>query len=170
VYSLSYVRIDSNHVPWPRYVDPDLEIMIAIHGFDDREKVNQALMYRYVMSYEPYNFKGRLDDFPRTIAYGKLVDDFRRRHRAYLWDSVECLDTLGATVDGPCKYSVFRRRKDGKRAVVLANHTTKRARVSVRLEGNAGPLVLATPEEPEPREAAGTVWVAPRSAAVLMEL
>ena len=28
-------------------------------------------MYRYVISYEPYNFKGRLEDFPLTLAYGK---------------------------------------------------------------------------------------------------
>ena len=32
--------------------------MTAVTGFNDRNMVNQCLMYRYIISYEPYNFKG----------------------------------------------------------------------------------------------------------------
>ena len=47
--------------------------MIAVTGFDDREMINRALMYRYIISYEPFNFKGDIQDFPLTVAYGEKV-------------------------------------------------------------------------------------------------
>ena len=40
--------------------------MTAVTGFNDRNMINQCLLYHYVISYEPYNFKGRLDDYPLT--------------------------------------------------------------------------------------------------------
>ena len=83
--------------------------------------INRILMYRYIISYEPGFFKGRLRDFPLTLAYGKKVDALRRRYKAWLWDA-EYRDTLGATVssDGASRYSVFR-TADGRRAVVVIN-------------------------------------------------
>ena len=42
--------------------------MTAVTGFNDRNMINQCLMYRYIISYEPYNFKGRLDDYPLTAG------------------------------------------------------------------------------------------------------
>ena len=38
---------------------PDALFMTAVTGFDDRNMINQCLLYRYIISYEPYNFKGR---------------------------------------------------------------------------------------------------------------
>ena len=76
-YALSYFRIFQGHIPAERYADPFYPIMIAVTGFDDREMINRALLYRYIISYEPYNFKGNLSDFPLTIDYGRKVDAFR---------------------------------------------------------------------------------------------
>ncbi len=74
-YTLGYTRIDGAvQIPLQRYIDPHKPIMIAATGWNDRQMINRALLYRYVISYEPFNFKGRLDDFPLTIEYGKTVD------------------------------------------------------------------------------------------------
>lgn len=84
--------------------------MVAVTGFDDREMLNLILMDRYIISYEPYYFKGYLEDFPLTLACGKRIDALRRRYKAYLWDAT-FRDTLGASVtaDGSCRYSFSRR-------------------------------------------------------------
>ena len=84
-YALSYFRIFDGHIPAERYADPFYPIMIAVTGFDDREMINRALLYRYIISYEPFNFKGDLPDFPLTLDYGKKVDAFRSLHSYYLW-------------------------------------------------------------------------------------
>ena len=98
VYALSYFRSrDKWHIPLQRYMRPHAQIMTAVSGFNDRSMVNQCLMYRYIMSYEPYNFKGWLHDFPDTVAYGQRMDAMRRELRAWLWDG-EFRDTCGATV------------------------------------------------------------------------
>ncbi len=38
--------------------------MTAVTGFNDRNMLNQCLLYRYIISYEPYNFKGTAGGFP----------------------------------------------------------------------------------------------------------
>ncbi|HLJ79476.1 MAG TPA: DUF6259 domain-containing protein, partial [Acidobacteriaceae bacterium] len=94
-YPVSYFRINSGSRPVCRYIDSQASLVVAVTGFDDREMLNLILLNRYAISYEPYNFKGHLTDFPLTLAYGKKIDSLRRRYREYLWDS-EFLDTLGA--------------------------------------------------------------------------
>ena len=74
-----------------------MPIMISVTGFDDRAMINEALRYRYILSYEPYNFKGNLSDFPLTLAYGRKVDKLRTTYSSYLWDA-EFRDTRGARV------------------------------------------------------------------------
>ena len=76
---------------------PDGQFMTAVTGFDDRNMINQCLLYRYIISYEPYNFKGMLDDYPLTLAYGKQMDALRTELREYFWDG-EFRDEVGATV------------------------------------------------------------------------
>ena len=56
------------------------------------------MLYRYIMSYEPYNFKGHLDDFPLTMDYGKRMDALRDELRDYFWDG-EFRDKVGAAVN-----------------------------------------------------------------------
>jgi hypothetical protein len=87
--------------------------------------INQCLMYRYIISYEPYNFKGRLDDYPLTLTYGKQMDALRTELREYFWDG-EFRDTLGATVTCEGKvhhpYAVFINAKSSKVGLVICNY------------------------------------------------
>ncbi len=168
-YPVSYFRIDSNSTPVERYIDPQAPLMVAVTGFDDREMLNLILLDRYIISYEPFNFKGHLTDFPQTLEYGKKIDALRRKYKAWLWDA-EFRDTIGADVsaDGAHRFSVFL-RKDGKRAVVVVNQEEKKAiSISVALP-NPGQLVVVTPEEPDARLATGQLHIPARSAAVLLE-
>jgi Domain of unknown function (DUF6259) len=171
-YMLSYTRTMWGHVPSMRYIDPFLPIMNAVIGYDDRETINLCLLYRYIISYEPRDFRGRLEEFPLTLEYGKKVDFLRQKFHQYLWDA-EFQDTVGASVTsegGQLIYSVFRNPRSGKKAVVLVNnHSLNPIRANICVERKTG-WVLATPENPNARESQGRVSVSPRSAAVLMEL
>lgn len=172
-YSLSYFRIRPDHVPLHRYIDPFAPMMVAVNGFDDREMINACLLFRYIMSYEPYHFfNGRLDDFPLTIEYGRKVDGLRTRYKGYLWNA-EFRDTVGAkvTVDGKdyTAYSVFGRPGTARQAVVVVNRGMDDPLTArVELAGNHGKLVMVTPEHPDPQPYDGSVTIPPRSAVVLL--
>lgn len=173
-FKLGYFRIaGAEHIPLQRYIDPSTPFMIAATGWNDRQMINRALLYRYVISYEPHNFKGCLDDFPLTIEYGKKVDALRRSYKAYLWDG-DFRDTLGAsvTVGGKphSQYTVFVKHGTNRRAVVVANPSDYREiRCDVSLP-NVRRLSLVTPEEPEPKDFTGQLRIPTESAAVLLEL
>ncbi|MBV9157545.1 MAG: hypothetical protein JO097_14875 [Acidobacteriaceae bacterium] len=152
-----------------RYIDPQAPLMVAVTGFDDREMLNLILLDRYIISYEPYNFKGHLSDFPLTLAYGKKIDALRRRYKAWIWDA-DFQDTLGANVhaDGAHRYSVFV-ANNGKRAVVVVNEDAiKEISATVDLP-HSGRLQLATPEQPDAQPAPETIRLPARSAAVVFE-
>ena len=171
-YALSYFRLrPATDLP-QRYLDPHAPILVAVTGFDDREMINEALRLRLILSYEPYNFKGRLADFPLTLAYGRLMDEFRRRHRDFLWEG-EYRATEGATVDpGDAEATPFAvyRRSDGRRALVIVNHRSAAAlRPRVRLDGASGTWLVASPENPVPAPLAGELSIPARSVAVLFE-
>lgn len=191
-YPVSYFRINADSRPVCRYLDSRAALMVAVTGFDDREMLNLILLNRYIISYEPYNFKGHVTDFPLTLAYGKQIDALRKRYRAYLWDA-EFRDTLDATVtaDGAVRYTVFRTVRPprfgfgpqaspaatakpvepGKRAIVLVNtEQTKTITASVTLP-KPGHFVSATPEDPEshPVVSLSSISIPPRSVVVLME-
>ncbi len=169
-YTLGYYRIgpDTRHAL--RYLDPQAPLMAAVRGFNARDEINLTLAYRYIISYEPYNFKGHVTDFPLTLAYGKRVDALRRRYREYLWDG-EFRDTLGAKVaaDGSHRYTVFVARS-GKRAVVVVNLEQGKAISAKVALPDAGRLSAVSPEQPDPSPAAGVLQIPARSAAVLLEL
>lgn len=169
-YPFSYFRIAADTRHSGRYIDPHRPLMVAITGFDDREMLNLVLAYRYVISYEPYNFKGHVTDFPLTLAYGKKIDALRRKYREHLWEA-EFRDTVGANVQarGAYRYTVFR-AKGGKRAVVVVNEEREQEIVAAVDLPGAGKLVLATPEQPEARAASGSFKIPARSAAVVMEV
>ena len=171
-YGLSYVRIGRDHVPLHRYISPDTQMMIGVFGYDDRHQINQALMYRYILSYEPRNYKGRLQEFPLTLEYGKRVDALRRRYADWLWRA-EFRHTVGArvTADGKAygHYSVFVDRDSGRRAVVVINPAADEDVDIVCTLPDAAALVSATPEVPESRPADGKATVPALSAVVFME-
>jgi hypothetical protein len=125
-YHLSYHRSENKgHIPLSRYMQPHAQLMTAVTGFNDRNMINQCLMVRYIISYEPYNFKGHLDDYPLTVAYGQQMDALRTELRDYFWDG-EFRDTLGGSVSCEGKphhpYSVFINAKNGKSGLVICNY------------------------------------------------
>lgn len=171
-YSISYIRIEPGFIPGDRYADPFQQIMIAVTGFDDREMINRALMYRYIISYEPFNFKGNLSDFPLTMDYGKKVDALRKRYKSYLWNA-EFRDNQGAsvTVDGgPYEdFTVFR-QADGKRAVVIANVNERAIDATIDLgKAPTAPLAWTSPEAPVLHPCETTVRIPYRSVVVVVE-
>ena len=128
-YALSYHRSENRqHIPLSRYMLPESLFMTAVTGFNDRNMINQCLLYRYIISYEPYNFKGRLDDYPLTIEYGKKMDALRTELREYFWDG-EYRDKIGATVSlngrSHHPFSVFINHSNGKSGLVVANYDEK---------------------------------------------
>jgi hypothetical protein len=140
-YQLAYFRTESKtHIPIARYLLPDAQYMTAVTGFNDRNMINQCLLYRYIISYEPYNFKGRLDDYPLTLEYGKQMDALRTDLRAYFWDGefrheVGARVTVGGQPHHP--YAVFVNRVDGKSGIVIANYNEKQA-LTVHAELESG--------------------------------
>jgi Domain of unknown function (DUF6259) len=169
-YALGYYRIGAGTRHALRYIDSQAPLMAAVRGFNARDEVNLALAYRYIIEYEPYNFKGHVTDFPLTLEYGKKVDALRRKYREFLWDA-EFRDTLGATVnaDGNFRYAVYV-AKSGKRGVVVVNLEQGRP-ISANLAlPNAGRLSVATPESQDAQPASGAIAIPARSAAVIMEL
>jgi hypothetical protein len=174
-YHLSYFRIGNGAQPLARYVDPFAPMMVAVTGFDDRNQLNKCLQHRYIISYEPFNFHGRLRDFPSTVAYGKLIDVLRTRYRAYLWDA-EYADIVGAaaSMEGQAysDFTVYTQLNTGKRAIVIANTKNDQAiNVTFAFDGAArGTHMLVTPEAPEMQPTGDTVNIPARSLAVIMEV
>ena len=157
--------------PICQYLDTAHSVMLAgVSGFDDREQLNNILLNRCVIQYEPFLYKGHLRDFPLTMAYGKKIDDLRRKYKAWLWDGA-FRDTLGADVtsNGAHRYSVFL-AEGGKRAVIVVNNSSTDA-ISAKVSlPNAGALILATPEQPDGQPTTGAVDIPARSAAVVIEV
>jgi hypothetical protein len=156
--------------PICQYLDTAHSLMMAgVSGFDDREQLNNILLNRCVIQYEPFLYKGHLHDFPLTMAYGQKIDELRRKYKAYLWDGA-FRDTLGAEVSGSGahRYSVFL-AANGKRAVVVVNPNSTDAITAKVTLPNAGNLVVATPEKPDAQEMTGTLQIAARCAAVVLE-
>ncbi|MFZ4396748.1 MAG: DUF6259 domain-containing protein [Kiritimatiellia bacterium] len=170
-YNLSYYRSGwKGYTPWSRYMLPHSQLMTAICGFNDRNMVNQCLMCREIMSYEPYNFKGSLDDFPLTMAYGKKMDALRTELRDYFWDG-EFRHTVGAkvTVDGKPHntYSVFWNVRNGKAGLVIVNEEKTPITVKAKLDdgGKLARWRLVDAPKWKPTKA---IVIPPRSAAVVV--
>jgi len=124
------------------------------------------------MMYEPRNFKGRLDEFPQTLKYGKMVDSLRKRYSDWLWD-VEYRYRQDADVQvdgGICKfYSVMRRKDDGRRAIVIVNFDySAELSATIAFEG-MGELFCVSPEKPDRQECSNVVTVPPACAIVVFE-
>jgi hypothetical protein len=172
-YQLSYLRSASKtHIPLSRYLLPQAQFMTAVTGFNDRNMINQCLLYRYIISYEPFNYKGRLDDFPLTIEYGKKMDALRTELRAYFWDG-EFRDEVGAhvTMDGQPHhpYAVFINRDNGKSGFAIANYDEKQT-IVVEVELDNGQRLdrYRLVEEPAYRPVDKGILIPPCSAAVVI--
>ena len=173
VYPFSYFRTEApRHIPLQRYLRPEAAIATALTGFNDRNMVNQCLLYRYVISYEPFNFKGRLDDYPDTIAYGKQMDALRTELREYVWDGLfrHELGGRATLADGAAHhpYSVYERRGDGHKAMVVANYDLDKAVTVTATIDDGQPLThMRHVGETESKPFDGTVTLPAQSAAVV---
>ncbi|MFA9392128.1 MAG: DUF6259 domain-containing protein [Prolixibacteraceae bacterium] len=172
-YSVSYFRMNPfTHIPLKRYIDPYDLIMVQVIGFNDRAMINACLKYRYIMSYEPYNFKGRLSDFPLTINYGQKIDSLRTKYKDYLWDG-EYRDILGATVTSNGNpfdsYAVYRHATENKNAVVITNNNKEEIEVEVKIDNSNHPLVYVSPENMGEKKFEGKLKIKPLSVIVVME-
>ncbi len=172
-YQLSYHRSENKqaHPAHRATCCRDAQFMTAVTGFNDRNMINQCLLYRYIISYEPYNFKGRLDDYPLTMAYGKQMDALRTELRDYFWDG-EFRDTVGAsvTVDGKPHhpYAVFT-SAEGKSGVVICNYNETQA-VTVALSLDSGERVnrWRLVDDPQWKDVQEGIVIPPCSAVVVV--
>jgi hypothetical protein len=172
-YDMSYFRIEHGFIPLGRYIAPFAPMSVAITGWNDRQMINACLLYRFSMSYEPRDFHGELDEMPATLAYGRAVDDLRRRYREWIWDA-EFRSTLGARVTAagaPLREYVVYRRKDGFRAVIFANMSDADSIVCEVFLDQARPagLTWVSPEQPDAKPWPGKLELPPGSAAVVLE-
>ncbi|MCL2838227.1 MAG: DUF6259 domain-containing protein [Oscillospiraceae bacterium] len=138
-YHLTYMRSHvENFVPGKRYVFPHVPYMTAIVGFNDRNMVNQCLMNKFIISYEPYNFKGRPGDYPLTLEYGKKMDALRTELREYFWDGDFLDTTVGSvTVAGkPHELWTGYRTADGKFGAVISNYSNEPLKVKMKFDEN----------------------------------
>lgn len=173
VYHLSYHRSNtSRHIPLTRYLRPDAPIMTAVTGFDDRNMVNHCLVYRYIASYEPHLFKGRLTDFDLTIGYGREMDSLRTELREWFWDGT-FRDTVGAAVvdaagEDHHPYAVYLSARNGVPGVALANYDTRPVELKVRIDGGATGYRSRLVDDDTWRDASDAVVLPPRSAGVVI--
>jgi hypothetical protein len=165
------------HVPAWRYMDPDMRFASCIVGFDDRELINQCLTFGYMFCYEPINFKGRLRDFPKTVAYGQKAQALRRKLRPFLWEGI-FHHTVGGTVTfaetgRPEMWSIHENRTNGNRAIVIANEdATRETTATVTLDDQPTARFRAhTVDDLDGTDlpAANTVTIPARSVVVLVE-
>lgn len=170
-HNVSYYRSNwRGYQPMSRYLLPHSQFMTAVIGFNDRNMINQCLMCREIISYEPYNFKGSLDDFPLTMKYGRQMDALRAQLRDYFWDG-EFRHTVGAKVTVKGKphttYSVFRNARNGKTGLVIVNEekTPITAKVTLEDGGKLAKYRLVDKASWKPAKAIG---IPPRSAAVVV--
>jgi sugar phosphate isomerase/epimerase len=172
-YHLAYHRSENKkHLAVMRFMEPKAQLMTAVTGFDDRNMINQCLMYRYIISYEPYNFKGHLDDYPDTMGYGKQMDALRVELRDYFWDG-EFRDTVGATItanDKPYQtFSVFINAKNGKSGVVITNYSeTEPVTVDLALDSGEVLKLFRLVDDQTWQDTAQGITVPPMSAAVVV--
>ncbi len=179
-YPINYIRTSDyyywvqKHIPVWKYINPDMKFATCIIGWDDREMINQCLTYGYIITYEPYHFKGKLSDIPLTVEYGQKAQELRRRLWDYIWNG-KFLDTKGADVKflnsvSGNYYSVFENKKNGKKAVVITNDDkTKPLTVEVAIkETNAG-FDIYNIENKDIKAYKNNCIVPPRSIVVLVE-
>ncbi len=128
-YDLSYTRTwGRDHKAVSRMLRPNGQIMSAVIGFEDRGMINQCLLNQYIISYEPYNFKGMLSDFPLTAAYGSKMDQLRTDLREYFWDG-SFREKIGGSVTlehgGAVESYAVYEGTNGRTGMVICNYDEK---------------------------------------------
>ena len=124
-YDVNYARTwGRGHIPYTRMVRPDAQLMTAVIGFNDRSMINQCLLNRYIISYEPFNFKGLLSDFPSTVTYGMKMDKLRTDLSEYFWYG-KFMDKIGGCVlvdDQLHHFYTVYSGSNGKSGMIICNY------------------------------------------------
>ena len=172
-YDVSYARTwGRKHKPVARYLRPDGQVMTAVVGFNDRCMLNQCLMYRYIISYEPYNFKGMLSDYPTTVAYGTKMDALRTDWAKWFWYGAFRDKAGGIAEDENGKeaehYAVFE-ASDGSKGMVVCNYDEKETlRIRVRLDNGQALTQVRLVDWAEARPLEAYIELPPLSAAAII--
>ena len=175
-YPLSYIRVDSanqdveHYLPVQRCVDFAYPYLCGVWGFHDRNTVNLCLLYGYLISYEPRHFRGEVDEFPKTLAYGRSIDALRQRYRAHIWQNAFSIPQQASVLADVCGNDLrcaLYAPVNGVSALVVANFTHQTASFALQ-PSCAQSAFIATPEHPECQKAPDKICLAGRSAAVLL--
>ena len=126
------------------------------------------MVYGFIINYEPYNFKGKISDFPLTAEYGRKCLALREACREYLHFGKFCY-TRGADVVADCEfiYSVFENGTRNK-AVVVANQSSEDCLFKVKTEGVSS-FESFSPEEMQAVLTDGNLVIPARSLRVFIE-
>ncbi len=172
-YDLSYTRTwGRNHKAMSRTLRPRGQIMSAVIGFNDRGMINQCLLNKYIISYEPYNFKGMLSDFPLTVAYGAKMDKLRTDLREYFWDG-DFREKIGGsvTLENGAEteaYAVYD-GTNGRKGMIICNYDEENPiTVIPRLDDGEKLTRYRLVDEDEMREFDGSFVIPPGSAAAVI--
>ena len=171
-YELMYYRTESKtHIPLNRYLWPHQQYMTAVTGFNDRNMLNQCLMHRFVISYEPYNFKGCLTEYPDTMAYGQKVDALRTEYRKWFWDGEYCNATHAKAADLSGKpydtFSIFK-ADDNSLGAVVCNYEDAEQTVELTKEDGTHFEKYRLVDDTEWKTVRGGVVIPARSAAIVL--
>lgn len=170
-YNFSYIRSQlENHIPLERFLMPGLPIATAVIGFNDRHIVNQCLLYRYILSHEPRNFKGRPTDYPLTLAYARQMEALRLELRKWLWDGEFCHHagfelTPKNSLEAELAWAVYR-ADDGTAAMVVVNFSES-CGVFFSVAGSQAFAHCRTVEAPQAAAPDGVLALPPKQAMVL---
>ena len=177
-YPVTYVRTEDRrwgdpiHKPVLRYINNDIKVATCLTGFDDREMVNQCMVYGYIINYEPFNFKGRMSDIKETALYGLQALALRKKLEDYIWRG-KFLHTDGAVIkseqnDVEYIYSVY--ENNGKKAIVIANQSDCRElNITLELDNKKSDYMSYEPETLSSKHSDGQITIAPRSLKILVE-
>ncbi len=166
LYDLSYFRFFGNTMADYRYVDSRYPMVCVARSLEDRSPINFCLLFRCLISYEPLQFKGGIDEFPDLLAYGHKVDVLRKRYQDRLWE-VEFIPTeKNAPQSAAVLVSEMKSTVSGLKSLVLVNLTEQEQTIE---NPHMADWPIVTPENPEKQTATDTLRLSPLSAIVLLE-
>lgn len=151
-----------------RYLNTDLPLIASVDVRTARQDMNMCLKNRYNICYDLQFYNNKLAAYPHIMTYGNQIETLRKKYADFIWNG-EFTDTQGATVSGAdLSYAVYKRKSDGKKAVVIVNRSENKASTAkVSVDGRA--LVMASPEKQEAVAFSGNVEIQPQSVVVVME-
>ncbi|GHT61973.1 hypothetical protein AGMMS50239_14120 [Bacteroidia bacterium] len=169
-YDGYYIQPSISGSPLHRYINPQTPIISSIDVRNARRDMNLCLRNRYNICYDLNFYGNQLKIYPQIVEYGRQIETLRNKYRDFIWEG-EFNDTSEASVNGDnIAYTVYTRKKDGKKAVVITNqHESESSSVKVSFMNPKTTLILASPESPEAVPCDGNITLKPQSAVVVIE-